>query len=152
MTLYSPYLDGIHKGWERRKRLLKQWISVNSGSYNLPGLEKQLHLIEREFIKLGGQSRSLTLKPQRLLQSDGTYDERQLGRAYLQTKRPGAPIQVFCFGHMDTVFPAESPFQKVETLSANRWRGPGVSDLKGGLLILHAALEALEKSPHANRV
>jgi glutamate carboxypeptidase len=53
---------------------------------------------------------------------------------------------------MDTVFPADDAFQ------AARWRepgvlnGPGVADMKGGLLVMLHALQALEVSPWAERL
>ena len=63
--------------------------------------------------------------------------------------RPTAAIQVFCSGHYDTVYGATDPFQKCTLLSPEKLRGPGVSDMKGGLVVLLAALQAFEETPHA---
>jgi len=54
--------------------------------------------------------------------------------------------------HLDTVYPPDSPFQRVEALDSTMLRGPGVIDAKGGLVILLTALAALERSPAAQNV
>lgn len=46
-------------------------------------------------------------------------------------------------GHMDTVFPPESPFQSATVLS-DRIVGPGVVDMKGGLIVGLYTLAALD--------
>jgi glutamate carboxypeptidase len=48
-------------------------------------------------------------------------------------------------GHLDTVFEPDSPFQKYERLSESKARGPGVSDMKGGNVIILEALRALNE-------
>ncbi|MCG8615740.1 MAG: M20 family metallopeptidase [Desulfobacterales bacterium] len=54
-----------------------------------------------------------------------------------------APYDLMCMGHMDTVFPegeaAKRPFSKDDT----RAYGPGVCDMKGGLLVALHGVEAL---------
>ena len=47
-------------------------------------------------------------------------------------------------GHLDTVFEPDSPFQRFERLDGNRARGPGVTDMKGGNVIILEALRALD--------
>jgi glutamate carboxypeptidase len=46
-------------------------------------------------------------------------------------------------GHLDTVFEPDSPFQRFERLDAERARGPGIIDMKGGNVIIVEALAAL---------
>lgn len=75
-----------------------------------------------------------------------------LGKALYIQKRKEAPIQIFLSGHMDTVFPVDSLFQKVTKISANKWRGPGITDMKGGLLVILEALKILEQSPYKKYV
>lgn len=61
-------------------------------------------------------------------------------------ENPGKPI-VFC-GHMDTVFPlgtlAERPFR----IESGKAFGPGVLDMKGGLVILVFVLRALREADY----
>ncbi len=55
-------------------------------------------------------------------------------------------------GHMDTVYPADHPFQALTFLDDNRLNGPGVADMKGGIATMLAALKAVEASPLAARI
>jgi glutamate carboxypeptidase len=50
---------------------------------------------------------------------------------------------------MDTVYAADHPFQSVRDLLDGRVNGPGVADMKGGLAVMIAALEAFEAHPDA---
>jgi len=50
---------------------------------------------------------------------------------------------------MDTVFTETHPFQKVKALDSNTLNGPGVTDMKGGILVILHALRAFEQLPEA---
>jgi glutamate carboxypeptidase len=67
------------------------------------------------------------------------------------TVRPEASIKVALTGHYDTVFPAAHPFQK-PWREGDVLRGPGTADMKGGLSLMLAALQAFEQLPGAKRV
>ena len=60
-------------------------------------------------------------------------------------KKPDAPFQVFMFGHLDTVFGVDHPFQTVVRDGAVL-NGPGVTDCKGGLILALEALRYLEQT------
>ena len=66
--------------------------------------------------------------------------------------RPDAPVQLFLSGHYDTVYEAAHPFQHCTLLTPETLRGPGTADMKGGLVVMLAALQAFEKTPHASRI
>ena len=73
------------------------------------------------------------------------------GRVALRaTCRPEAPRRILCSGHYDTVFSADSPFQSAR-LSADgtRLHGPGVADMKGGIVVMLATLAAFAQTSHA---
>ena len=55
-------------------------------------------------------------------------------------------------GHMDTVFPPELGFNSCKDLDNGIMNGPGVSDLKGGLVVMLKALEKFERSPEASKL
>ncbi len=61
-------------------------------------------------------------------------------------KRPELNRRILLSGHMDTVYPATSTFQKLTYLNDNTVNGPGVSDMKGGLIVMLHALAAFEQS------
>ena len=60
-------------------------------------------------------------------------------------------MQVFLGGHMDTVFGEKHPFQKT-VQKEHILNGPGVADLKGGLVVMLHALLTLEKSDAAKNI
>lgn len=66
-------------------------------------------------------------------------------------KHPQAPRSVLLAGHLDTVYGINHPFQKME-ITEQRLFGPGVADMKGGLLVMLRALEYLESSPVAGQL
>lgn len=59
-------------------------------------------------------------------------------------KRKDAPKQVLLGGHLDTVHATDSPFQSCLD-NGDLLIGPGVTDMKGGLVVLFLALMAFEK-------
>jgi glutamate carboxypeptidase len=132
--------------------LLESWSNVNSGSLNLAGLDAMLDLLTKHFSSLGAQIEIIALPEQDIINNKGLLAKQSLGRALRLKMRPEAPLQIFLGGHYDTVFAADHPFQKVRRLDENTLNGPGVADLKGGLIVMHKALETLEKSPVAKNI
>ncbi len=51
---------------------------------------------------------------------------------------------------MDTVFPADHPFQSIRELEPGVLNGPGLADMKGGIAVIAEALLAFESSPLAS--
>ncbi len=76
---------------------------------------------------------------------------KPLGEAISFMKRPGAGVKILLNIHMDTVYAPEAGFAKVKE-AEGKLVGPGVADAKGGLAVMLTALEALERSEHAQRV
>lgn len=125
---------------------------INSGSFNVAGIDAVARRLGRWFAPLGAAAERIAVAPYRSTADDGRLIERPLGRALRLRCRPDAPLQIFLCAHLDTVFAADSPFQTVTELPRDRLHGPGVADLKGGLMVLWAALSALEQSEHRDRI
>jgi glutamate carboxypeptidase len=104
------------------------------------------------FAELGGELEMIGLPPREAVEPDGTVRLVDLAPAIRIRKRPDAPVQIALTGHYDTVFPVDSPFQTVRRIGADRITGPGVADMKGGLLVMREALLALERSPQADNL
>lgn len=60
-----------------------------------------------------------------------------------RTRAGGSP-RVLLMGHLDTVFPVDHPFRTLER-EGRLWRGPGVSDMKGGIVTALLTLRLLER-------
>lgn len=152
MEMYRAHLRWIKTQHEEMVALLQEWSEINSGSSNLEGLQIMLATLKEAFIPLGGAIHEIPLPNHVHINSLGKSEETPVGAALRIQKRPEAPIKVLLVGHYDTVYPKESPFQKTEFLDNNTLRGPGTADMKGGLIIMLKALEALEQSPFASQI
>lgn len=128
------------------------WANVNSGSRNPDGLARVLRLLEAEADQLPAEVMRLPTGTSFTVSDGGAVRAESYADALKISVRPGAPIQVVLTGHYDTVFPAESEFQTVITRADGALNGPGIADMKGGISVMLAALEAFETHPDCNRV
>lgn len=129
-----------------------EWANINSGSRHADGLNRVLTLLEAEARNLPAEVVRLETRASTSVGDDGAVQTEAHADALRITARPEAPIQVVLTGHYDTVFPAESPFQTVCTRADGALNGPGIADMKGGISVLLAALEAFETHPDRERV
>lgn len=151
-TLYSQILNWINTQQHAMVALLRAWTAINSESENLVGLGHMIAALEIQFASLQGQMNRIDLPPRKTVSIDGTPVVYSHGQALHITKRPQAPIQVFLGGHMDTVYSPSHPFQTTTNLDSNTLRGPGVADMKGGLIVMLTALNAFEQHPLAKNI
>lgn len=149
---FRPHLDWIDSQQQHMVFLTESWSKINSGSYHLDGLARMLKALEDNFMWLGGQIRRIDLPPLEVVSCSGITEQIPVGRALAISVRPEAKTRIFLGGHMDTVFAKDHPFQVPRYLDDNTLNGPGVADLKGGLVVMLKALEALEHSPYANHI
>lgn len=149
---YQSFLESIRSQQNEMCAILESWANINSGSENIPGLHLMLAALQGAFIPLGGKMNRISLPPRHHVDAKGQVIDVPVGDALHIIKRPEASIRVFLGGHMDTVYGSDSSFQTVERIDKNKMRGPGVADMKGGLLIMLKALETLEASPWANNI
>jgi glutamate carboxypeptidase len=111
--------------------LLERVVNINSGTQNFAGVREVGKVVAAEFEALGFATRWV----------DGTAFKRA---GHLVAEHPGPGTRVLLIGHLDTVFEPDSPFQRFERLDERRAKGPGIIDMKGGLVIMISALKALQ--------
>ena len=128
------------------------WSTINSGSRNLPGLATMAGHLADAFSALPGAITLHDPAPVDAIAPDGRRIDLPHGQNLHLRVRPDAPVQLLLTGHMDTVFPADHPFQTPRWTDAGRLNGPGVADMKGGIAVLLAALTAIEGDPVRNRL
>jgi glutamate carboxypeptidase len=148
----EPLLERLDGEGEAMVRRTEAWSVVNSGSYELTGLERMRALLMDAAAALPGDTDLVPLAPSKRVRADGDVVDIEHGASIRVRVRPEAPIQVALTGHYDTVFPAAHPFQKPWRADAGTLRGPGVADMKGGVAVMLAALEAFEQLPGDKRV
>jgi glutamate carboxypeptidase len=145
-------LDWISTQKQKMIDRLVAWATINSGSDNLPGLKLMLKTLESSFSSLEGSMERVTLPGRSVVSPSGELISSPHGQALRITKRPEAPFRILLGGHMDTVYSPSHPFQTVSFPEKEIMRGPGVADMKGGLLIMLTALQALEMHPAAENI
>jgi glutamate carboxypeptidase len=128
------------------------WSKINSGSLELAGLDRMAALIADACAALPGETARVPLAPSERVRADGVVEPREHTDAIRVRVRPGAPVQIALTGHYDTVFAASHPFQTPEHVDADILRGPGVADMKGGIIVMLEALKALESTPAAKNL
>ena len=131
---------------------IMQWANINTGSFNVPGLERMAAVLTQAFSVLDCEGQVFSLPPIEQVDAMGVSNLVNVGPALRFWKRPEAPIQVLLVGHMDTVFELEHPFQAAFRKDERVLRGPGVTDMKGGICIMLEALKWFEKSPKAKQL
>jgi len=125
------------------------WSAINTGTRNLDGLARQAELLAQAFAALPGDVTLEAAAPVEAVTADGRSVAIAHGDHLVLRVRPQANRRFLLTGHMDTVFPAEHPFQATRWIDHQTLGGPGVADMKGGIAVILAALTAFEASPAA---
>jgi glutamate carboxypeptidase len=126
----NPFGDYLRSQEEDQFRFLRELVLTQSYSRNKAGVDQVGGLIAGE---LAG-----------LPMSCNCIDQIELGN-HLLFRTPacdGNRQQILLTGHMDTVFPPDSGFNWYRQ-EGERVLGPGVIDMKGGLVVAVFALKAL---------
>ena len=149
---YQTHLDWIASQHGTLVESVIDLANINSGSLNLTGLSSMEKTLKQWFAGLDCESESIKLSDLESIDETGQKFNQAVGRALSFHKHQSAPLQILLMGHMDTVYGVEHAFQECRWLDEQTLNGPGVADLKGGLVIMLTALKALERSQWAGRI
>lgn len=130
----------------------RAWCAINTGTRNLDGLARQAEALADAFAALPGDIALRDPAPFTAIDEAGHKAELAHGRHLVLRVRPQAERRLLLTGHMDTVYPADHPFQEQHWREDGVLVGPGVADMKGGLSVIFHALLAFERSADAARV
>jgi glutamate carboxypeptidase len=128
------------------------WAEINSGTGNLAGLAAVAEQLADAFSALPGDIALVEPVPVTAIDAAGQEFAKAHGRHLVLRVRPAAERRLLLTGHMDTVFPADHPFQAVRRVDEATVNGPGTADMKGGLCVILHALKAFEATPEAARI
>ena len=129
-SLHQSLSDLLLPRQEEALAMLRHLVEIQSGSRNKPGLDH----MAREMARILGE-----ILPEVRVVSFADHGNMVLARTRAAaTGRPGTVL----LGHMDTVFPADTHFRNYRE-DNDRAYGPGVYDMKGGLVVAVYALKAL---------
>lgn len=123
---------------------VERWAAINSGTRNVAGCAAMAAELADAFAALPGTVELVEPTPTDSVAADGRVEPLAHGRHLRVAVRPAAPVRLLLTGHMDTVYPADHPFQSLHWREPGVLNGPGVADMKGGLSLLLEALLAIE--------
>jgi glutamate carboxypeptidase len=124
-------VSAVDAGNAEALTLLEKAVNINSGTHNFAGVRAVGDLFRKELDALGFRTRWV----------EGAAFKRA---GHLVADHPGTGPRIVLIGHLDTVFEPDSPFQKFQRLDDKTAKGPGIIDMKGGDVIIIAAVKALE--------
>jgi glutamate carboxypeptidase len=121
--------------------LLEKLVNMNSGTMNFPGVIAVKDVLVPKIEALGFKT---TWHPMEQV-------DHRAGDLVAVHTCPAGPgkcgRRILAIGHMDTVFELSSPFQKYSIVPNSDGKiatGPGTNDMKGGLVVLLTALDAMK--------
>lgn len=113
-------------------------VNTDSASGNKAGILQVAHFFQERFSRIG-------MDCEILLPGNGDVP-------CLKATLGDPPHDMMFLGHMDTVFPEGEAAQRPFSRHGNRAWGPGVCDMKGGLLVALHALETLKKTGDLDKI
>ena len=112
---------------------LEELVSIDSGSFDPEGVDKVAEAMARKYEELG-----LTVTKKR-------FDERAGYCLEVRNYPEEESIDILMVGHMDTVFPKGTVAKRPFTMDEKKAYGPGVDDMKSGLLNMYYVVKELVK-------
>ena len=118
--------------YEQSVALLEKLVNQNSGSHNIEGVTKVGEMMRAELEPLGFQVQWIPMA-----------EVKRAGHIVAVHKGNGRGKRMLLIGHLDTVFEKDSPFQRF-VRKGDKAEGPGAGDDKGGMVVIVAALRAMQ--------
>lgn len=122
-------------------QLLKESVNINSGTFNIEGIKKVGALYAKELTALGFTVQWVPLP-----------DSMKRAGHLVAFRKGKKGKKLFLIGHLDTVFEPDMPANPFEILNDSTATGQGINDMKGGDVLVIAALKALNKEGLLNEV
>lgn len=136
----AAYVDAHFK---EEISFLERVVNINSGTMNFEGVRAVGDVFGDEYEALGFKTRWL----------DMPEDVNRAGHL-LAERSEGEGMKLLLIGHIDTVFPKTSSFQKFERIGEGdgmKAKGPGIDDMKDGDVAMLYALKALAETGNLDR-
>ncbi|MGD8524144.1 MAG: M20 family metallopeptidase [Desulfobacterales bacterium] len=128
--------DYITSRHEQFIKDLETIVNIDSGTLNAPGVEKIIAFFQDRFSQLGWRTKIYS------------FEEGKVPCLEAANADPSAADTVFDFffiGHMDTVFLEGEAQKRPFSIDGNHAKGPGVCDMKGGLVAILHVMETLQQ-------
>ena len=124
----------VDENWAATLSLLQQSVNINSGTYNVKGVRAVGDLYANELKALGFTVEWVSLP-----------DSMQRAGHLVAYRKGSQGKKLFLIGHLDTVFEPDMPANPFTMLNDSIATGQGINDMKGGDVVIIAALKALHQ-------
>ncbi|WP_324671824.1 M20/M25/M40 family metallo-hydrolase [Hymenobacter sp. GOD-10R] len=125
----------VQQNMPQSEKLLVQVVNINSGTLNVKGVREVGDIFRKQFDAIGFKTSWV----------DMPAEMQRAGHLVAQRKGKKGK-KLFLIGHLDTVFELDMPFTKYTQLNDSTATGQGVNDMKGGDVVMLAALQALQQN------
>ncbi len=118
---------------------MQRWetlVNIDSGTYCPAGVNQVGEILQSVLEKCGFEFT--------------TYPQQAYGTHRVGVKQGTGKGRLLLVGHMDTVFPEGDAQKRPFRIENGRAYGPGVHDMKGGLVVMTAACEALAAAAYTD--
>ena len=151
-------MDYIDANMPRAIALLKESVDINSGTLNIAGVKKVGAIFAREFEKANFKTKWIPMpdsvrRAGHLVASIGfnnaaatsaATEKKTASKKKTELAKTNKGKKLFLIGHLDTVFEPDMPANPFTMLNDSTATGQGVTDMKGGDVVMVIALQALQ--------
>ncbi|MBS1933396.1 MAG: M20/M25/M40 family metallo-hydrolase, partial [Bacteroidetes bacterium] len=127
-------IGNVEAGMPAAIELLKESVNINSGTLNIAGVKNTGELYAKELQALGFTVTWITMP-----------DSLKRAGHLVAYRKGNKGKKIFLIGHLDTVFEPDMPANPFRMLNDTTATGQGVNDMKGGDVMVIAALKALNQ-------
>jgi glutamate carboxypeptidase len=113
-------------------KLLEELVNINSGSLNVEGVRKNGDIMGEALRRIGFETQWIKLP-----------DSLKRAGHLVAVRKGNKGKRLLLIGHLDTVFEPDMPENKFRLLNDSTATGQGVNDMKGGNVVILAALQSL---------
>jgi len=134
-TIEKQLIQTIEANNDEALTFLENVVNINSGTLNKEGVKEVGMVFKEAFETIDFNTRWIEM-PAEL---------NRAGHLFAETSGNKGK-KLLLIGHLDTVFEADSPFQKFKKINDSIAHAPGGNDMKGGDVIVLYALKALHEN------
>lgn len=128
-------IDAVNRQMPQTFKTLEEIVNINSGSMNVKGVRASGEALRPAFEKLGFTVEWIHMP-----------DSIKTAGHFVATKKGGKGKKILILAHLDTVFEPDMPSNPFKILNDSTATGQGILDDKGGVILVLAALEAINQA------
>ena len=141
-TIETDIVAAINTSHDQAIAELEDVVNINSGTMNFDGVREVGQRFADLFKPLGFDTQWV----------DGSEFNRAGHMIASRVSKDPDALRILLIGHLDTVFSVDDEFQTYQQIDETYTAGPGITDMKGGNVIMVQALRGLLAADQLDRV